>query len=307
MKRTGRVILLFVILLSCMLGLWIFQAWQEERQRERQEVLHNVYITDASGTAVTLAGEEDAGLESLAAVSGEAVKGIVADLYLQDKKIVKIVRKPEYVTGTIQKISDKSITLDEYGEVGLARDFRLYHISKAGKVTRGKSSDLAVGQPEVRFVAAGSQICAAVVPEKKIDKTRVLLQDNGFSSYEHKTVVLTATAGCTVRNGGKERTYKKGEKITFEPEQVNSDCVVDTGGKGKIRFENLKRQCGTPEYRGTFHITIKGVSLHADGVQYGGAKGAGRMCQKLCGQTDERKTLGGIWRARGRRRVLSGV
>ena len=245
-----------------MLGLWIFQAWQEERQRERQEVLHNVYITDASGTAVTLAGEEDAGLESLAAVSGEAVKGIVADLYLQDKKIVKIVRKPEYVTGTIQKISDKSITLDEYGEVGLARDFRLYHISKAGKVTRGKSSDLAVGQPEVRFVAAGSQICAAVVPEKKIDKIRVLLQDNGFSSYEHKTVVLTATAGCTVRNGGKERTYKKGEKITFEPEQVNSDCVVDTGGKGKIRFENLKRQCGTPEYRGTFHITKKGDSLH---------------------------------------------
>lgn len=262
MRRTGRVVLLLLILLLCMLGLWMFQAWREGKQREKQEVLHNVYITGASGTAVAIAGEENTNLESAASVSGEAVTGVVADLYLQDKKIVRIVRKPEYVTGTIQKISDGSITIDEYGEVEFAKDFALYHISKNGHVTKGKDSDLAVGQPEVRFIAAGSQICAAVVPERKIDKIRVLLQNSDFSSYSHEKVILSTTAGCKVKTGGKEQSYKKGEKITIVPKQVSSDYMVDTGGKGKICFQNLKRQCGTPEYRGLFHITKNGDSLY---------------------------------------------
>ncbi len=262
MKRTGRVLFLLFLLAVCMLGLWMFQSWREERQKGQQEVLHNVYITDASGTSVTVVEKESTSLESAAAVSAGAVQGVVADLYLHNNKITRIVKKPEYVTGTIQKISDGKITLDEYGEVELAGDFALYHISQEGNVTRGEKDDLAVGQLEVRFVAAGSQICAAVVPEKKIDNIRVLLYNSDYSSYNHSKVVLSATEGCRVRHNKEVKEYKKGEKITFEPKQITGDFIVETGGKGKIQIESLKRQSGTPAYRGAIRITKEDNAIH---------------------------------------------
>lgn len=262
MKRTGRVLFLLFILTVCMLGLWMFQAWREERGKGQQEVLHNVYITDASGTSVIVVEEESTSLESAEAVSAGAVQGVVADLYLQNNKIIRIVKKPEYVMGTIQKISGGKITLDEYGEIELASDFALYRISQKGNVTRGEKDDLAVGQPEVQFVAAGNQICAAVVPEKKIDKIRVILNNSDFTSYNHSKVVLSATEGCRIRHNKEEKEYKKGEKITFEPKQVTGDYVVDTGGKGKIQIESLKRQSGTPAYRGTIRITKGDNAIH---------------------------------------------
>ncbi|MDY3909748.1 MAG: SpoIID/LytB domain-containing protein [Eubacterium sp.] len=262
MRRTGRVIFVLFLLLSCMMGLWMFQAWKESKQERKKETYHNVYIIDASGTAITIVHNEPMNLESTTPVSGGSVQGIVADLYLQDGRIVKIVRKPEYVTGTIQKLNTDKITLDEYGEVELAREFTLYHISREGTVTRGHMTDLAVGQPDVRFVAAGNQICAAIVPEKRIDNIRVLLNNNEFSSYDQGKTVLTATTDFSVREKGSTTSYKKGQKVTFEPEKVSGEIIVDTGNKGKIRIESLHRQCGIPEYRGTLHITKNGNSLH---------------------------------------------
>lgn len=262
MKRTGRVLFLLFLLTVCILGLWMFQSWREERQKGQQEVLHNVYITNVSGTSVTVVEKESTSLESAASVSAGAVQGVVADLYLQNNKITRIVKKPEYVTGTIQKISAKKITLDEYGEVDLAGDFALYHISQEGEVTRGEKDDLAVGQPEVRFVAAGNQICAAVVPEKKIENIRVLLHNSDYSSYNHSKVVFSATEGCQIRHNKEVKKYKKGEKITLDAKQITGDVVVETGGKGKIQIESLKRQSGTPAYRGMLRITKEGNAIH---------------------------------------------
>lgn len=262
MRRTGRVILILLILLSCMMAMWIFQAWREERRNGSEEVYHNVYITDASGTSISVIREGEEQFESLTPVSEGAVEGLVADLYLRDKKITKIVKKPEYVTGTIQKIQEGKITLDEYGEVELAEEFALYHIGRDGTVTRGEEDDLTVGQPKVRFTAAGKQICAAVIPEIQVDKIRVLLYDSDFSSYDHKKVVLTADTDYTVRQKGGSETVRKGKTCTLEPDKVSGDIVVRAGDKGKIKVESLKRQSGTPCYRGTLRISKSGNALH---------------------------------------------
>jgi stage II sporulation protein D len=245
-----------------MMGLWMFQSWQEEKEAATEEILHNVYIVGVSGTAVTVIGDESRCYESAAAVSQGAVNSVVADVYIRNGEISKIVKKPEYVTGTIQKISDSNITVDEYGEVKLAEEFAVYCLSKDGAVSKGNTDDLKVGQTNVRFIAAGNEICAAIVPEASIDNIRVLLTDNDFSSYNQEKVVITATTDYTVGEKNKSTLYKKGEKLVLSADKMSNDVVVDTADKGKIRIESLKRQYGVPEYRGTIRVIKNGDSLY---------------------------------------------
>lgn len=258
LKRTGRVIFVFLLLIFCMLGLWIFQAWKESRQNPEREILPNVYIVSVSGTAVTFVDGEQVRMESASPVSGGGMEGIIADIHTEKNKIVKIIQKPESVAGTIQKIDGGSIVLDEYGEVAFADEFCVYHKGKDGIVTKGEADELRVGQPEVRFFVAGDRICAAVVPDKPIENIRVLLGNSDFTSYEQDKAVLTASCDMNVRQKGEIKVYKKGESVTFLPEDITGEVIADTGNRGKIKIETLKRQCGVPEYRGRIRITKSG-------------------------------------------------
>jgi stage II sporulation protein D len=240
-----------------MMGLWIFQAWREE-QKQPEEILYNVYIENVSGSAVTLVAGDKVSYESQSPVS-QSLADNVADVYIQNQKISKIVQKPDYVTGTIQKIGDAEITIDDYGSVELAEGFAVYRMDSDGSVAAGEKADLKVGQTSVRFVAVGNQICAAIVPDVPVEDIRVLLYNSDFSSYDQKKVVLTATSDYTVTQNGNMIRHKKGEKTVFTPEQVS--LAVVAADSGKIRIESLKRQYGTPEYRGIIRITKNGEFL----------------------------------------------
>lgn len=261
MRRTGRVIAIFLLILSCMAGLWIFQSWKEAQNPRVQKTLRNVYVTAVSGDAVTAVSEgESITWNTASAITGQAISGI-ADLHLQNDKIVKIVKKPEEVKGKILKIAEQSITLEEYGEVKTDQHFVVYRISREGVVSQGKDTDLIVGASDVRFVAAGKYLCAAVIPESELENIRVLLKNNAGSSYEMDKVIVTANVDFTITQDKQTNRYAKGEKVTLTPDHVKGRVLISTGRKGKIRVESLKRQQGVPEYRGELEVEKQGDSL----------------------------------------------
>ena len=102
MRRTGRVIIIFCIIVGCMAGLWLFQSWRTSHVAKKTTELHNVYVTGVQG--ISLQGIQEGKTcqwELLSEVTAESVVG-VADLVLEDDKVVKIQRKPEMVQGTVK-------------------------------------------------------------------------------------------------------------------------------------------------------------------------------------------------------------
>lgn len=262
MRRTGRVIIIFCIIVGCMAGLWLFQSWRTSHVAKKTTELHNVYVTGVQG--ISLQGIQEGKTcqwELLSEVTAESVVG-VADLVLEDDKVVKIQRKPEMVQGKILRIEDRSLQIENYGEVELEDDFQLYHVSSAGEVTQGTREELTVGNSDTKYVVAEGKICAALMGETKLASIRVLLSDTDYSSYDFSSVSVSATSDYTVTVGKETKQFSAGEKQTWKAEEVKDHIVVDTQGKGKLRVENLKRQYGVPEYRGSLEIHRVDKSLH---------------------------------------------
>lgn len=262
MRRTGRVIIIFCIIVGCMAGLWLFQSWRTSHVAKKTTELHNVYVTGVQG--ISLQGIQEGKTcqwELLSEVTAESVVG-VADLVLEDDKVVKIQRKPEMVQGKILRIEDRSLQIENYGEVELEDDFQLYHVSSAGEVTQGTREELTVGNSDTKYVVAEGKICAALMGETKLASIRVLLSDTDYSSYDFSSVSVSATSDYTVTVGKETKQFSAGDKQTWKAEEVKDHIVVDTQGKGKLRVENLKRQYGIPEYRGSLEIHRVDKSLH---------------------------------------------
>lgn len=266
MKRTGRVLCLLAILLSCMAGMWMFQAWRESRETTEHREIHNAYITAVSAAAVTIVTEEGNETIKLASAISEQNLNGIADLYVENEQVVRIRKKPEDVRGKVLKIRNHAVVIKEYGEIALDPHFCVYHLAKDGQISCGSLQDMIVGRTDIRFAAAGGKICAVVIPDTEMKEIRVLLTDD--ATYDMSQVVLTATTDYTVCfDGGQKEvsnvySFKKGEKITFKPKQITGHTVVTPEKGGKIRVESLKRQYGAPEYRGTIEIEKEGDMLH---------------------------------------------
>lgn len=219
---------------------------------ETREQFQNVYITSVSGATITaVCGDEKKTWESVSEVT---VQG-VADVELVEGKVIKITKKPEEITGKILNIKENSIVLEEYGEVVLHRDFVIYHRDKSGEIYAGSKSDLTVGSAGVSFVAAGKEICAAIIGEEELENIRVLLKNNEGTSYDMDKVTVTADVDYTVKQKEGTASHKKGEKVTFSKDTVKEPIVISTGRKGRLQIEGLKRQQGVPWYRGELELS----------------------------------------------------
>ena len=243
-----------------MAGMCLFQAWRDDRQGE-DRVLYNAYISRVDGQTVTATGDDGtksytcAGITDLSGVSG------IADLYVRKDRITKIVKKTGVYTGTVQKAEETKVTFDEYGELPVDEHFALYYKDKDGNIQKGSKDRLVTGQKNVQFVAAGSQICAVVISEGQIEQIRVLLNNDSYTSYDQKDVVVTADTSFTVTEKEKTVTWQKGEKVSFQPDGTSGTIRVQASGGKKIRVLSLKRSGRNPEYRGTLLIIKKESSL----------------------------------------------
>lgn len=255
--------MLFILLLivMSMAGLWFFQGWKMTKNQKTRRTLHNIYITKVEKTALQ---GIDGGKKTwmLASHVKNEVKPGVADLVLEENRVLRIIQKPDYLQGKILKIKENSIQVEEYGEVELDDNFRLFHIDSSGEVSSGKREDLTIGYTDIRYVVAGTKICAAVLGDKRPANIRVLLSRSADSQYAMQEVTVSGTSDYEVIRDGKTASYAAGHRLNYGVKDVSDRIVIRTKKTGKIRLENLKRQYGVPEYYGTIEINRDGKNLY---------------------------------------------
>lgn len=262
MRRTGRVIVILCIIMGCMTGLWMFQSWRENSVTKKTKEIHNVYVTGIQNKVVKgIWQNKECQWQMISEITDQTLSG-VADLVFLDDQIVKIRRKPETIEGKILRIADRTLQIENYGDIAVGEDFQLYHVSDTGAVTQGDWKELTVGVLNVRYVVADGKICAALMGDTKIADIRVLLKDSEYEGYDFDAVTVSSTTDYTLTVGNETKQCKVSEKQTWKAGQIAEHIVLDTGGKGKIRIENLKRQYGVPEYRGRIEIYPVDKSLH---------------------------------------------
>ena len=262
MRRTGRVLFLFLLICSCMMGLWLFQSWREERISKSEMTLSNIYITSVSGSTVQIISDNrEKSYDTMSAVSGQAILG-VADLLLRHNKIVKIKKKPEEISGKLLKMTETAVTIEDYGEVPLDKNFVVYEVGADKSVKEGDKTDLVIGATDIRFIAAEGKICAAVLREDVPEKIRVLLKGKNGTSYDVKKVAVTSNQNYRILCN-KETTYhEKGEVVTFTAKEWKGICVITAEDGGRITLTNFKRRQGVPSYRGSIEIDQQGKYLN---------------------------------------------
>lgn len=243
-----------------MAGMCLFHAWRDNRHGE-EKIRYNVYISHVDGQKVTAVDED--GQTSYTCAGDADIDGFsgIADLHMQSGKIIKIVKKTGLYSGTVQKAEERTVTFDEYGEIPKDENFAVYYKDKNGSIQRGTKEQLLTGQKDVQFVAAGSKICAVIIARQQVEQIRVILNNSSYTSYDQKKAVVTADTSFTVTEKDKTVTWKKGQKVSFEPDGTSGTIRVRASAGKKIRVLSLERNGRNPEYRGTLLIMKKASAL----------------------------------------------
>ncbi len=262
MKRTGRAIIIFILIIGCIFGLWFYGSYRGKKIQETGQTISNVYITSVSGSTVQfLSGDKMFSYDTASVLTGSAIAG-VADIRLQREKITKIYQKPEEIQGKLLKIHNQSLTIEGYGEVPLDDNFVVYQRREDGSVSDAAVSALLVGDEKLHFVAAGGKICAVVMSYEESQNIRVLLKDYEKDTYDMESVTVTSDQNYQVLIKDERTDHAKGEEVTFTAQNTDDRIQVIPENGGKIAVINLKRSQGIPYYRGKLEIDRQEDALH---------------------------------------------
>lgn len=228
-----------------------------QQKEANMACINNVYIKmpeNGKLMALTKEGWKDY------LVSGEdydaSYQGI-ADLYIDQNRVGKIVYKPANVMEEIFAISEEGIQLDCYGKLPFDECYRCYKMGD--DVENSTMESLYVGQKNVSFVVAEGKICAIIFAageeRAKEENIRVILKDDKDGDYDHLKICVAGTEGMVVEQGGERKEYGKEEKCEITREEIgNKHIKISSCNGGKIRLLSSEKACGTPEYRGTFEV-----------------------------------------------------
>lgn len=187
----------------------------------------------------------------------EEMSGQVADVYLTDGEVKKIVLKKERISGKVLQVSDEFIEVEGYGEIPLTEDFRVYRLY--GELRRQNLSDVVVGYDAQEFVVEDKKLCAALTMRPfDAEKIRVLIMDNGFRSIYHDSVTLEFKVPGEMITGDKTEAFNAGDVVTFRSgdNRLSGDRVIlrPSDESAGIRIPTINRGAGTPEYPGQIEV-----------------------------------------------------
>ncbi len=188
----------------------------------------------------------------------DEMNGQIADVYLTDGEIKKVVLKKDRISGKVLQVGEDFIEIEGYGEIPLTEDFHIYRLY--GELRRQNLSDVVVGYDAQEFVVEDRKLCAALTMHPfDAEKIRVLIMDNGFESIFHDSVTLEFQSPGEMVMGEKKEKFQAGDVVTFRSgdSRLAADRIIlkpsdETAG---IRIPTISRGDETPEYPG--HIEIK--------------------------------------------------
>lgn len=220
-------------------------------------VLKNVWVVEGKGNEVNaFINGIDKKFEGQFPLSKEVNK-VIADISIENQKIVQISVKPDIVHGKVLQSGEDYIEIDGYGKIPLEEDYRIYKVY--GNLSSETTNSILVGYENTDFVVSGGKISAALITESiKAANIRVLLKTSGFASNYHEEIILTSDEEFVISSKERDNKYTAGEKVTISiGDELLKDGrikVYTSSGEGKIQLLSVKRSEGNPKYRGTLEI-----------------------------------------------------
>jgi len=255
------ILTVFVIGISGMLKNRHLLEKRVPEPEQKEEVLTNVYILEASenGLLVLYDGQELL-LNGVLDTSSPYV--YLADIKLTDGRITEVRLKNSTVKGTVLAVYEDSIELEGYGIVPLAKDFRMYEDYEKPKEV--DLSRLVVGNDDVEFVAGDGLICAGIIKAPPdMTKIRVAVHTTDYNGLYHEYVKVISDDNITMLKDDEEKHISAGEQIMISKEdlKVNERIVLKSDQGSGITVESIMRSQGHPTYGGILEIITREEGL----------------------------------------------
>ena len=187
----------------------------------------------------------------------QSIESVVADITIENQKIVKILQKPDIIQGKVLQTGEDYIEIEGYGKVPLDENYRIYKLY--GKLSMELTNSILVGYESTDFVVSSGKISAALIKEDiKAENIRVLLKTSDDQGYYHEAVKLTVDSDFTISNKETVENCKKGETVTIKPGDemfAQGRLTIKPDEEGaRIELLSVNRGENIPEYRGTIEI-----------------------------------------------------
>ena len=241
----------------------------------RNVVYENVWLAESDGRHFkAYLGTAYREFPVSAKLGGEdGMAGNLADLHMEDGKLVKITMKRDRLSGKVLSVTEDAIEIEGYGEIPLAPNFHVYKIYGDFKVLN--ASDILVGYNLQEFVAADGKLCAALLEREFDAKTiRVLLMDTGFKSVFHASADLVLGSGANLEYENAKgkmvgERLEAGTQLTVGPDSPYLEygrMIITPDEPEAITIRSIERSQGTPVYSGSLEIkgTPEGLVLVND-------------------------------------------
>lgn len=223
---------------------------------------HNSFIVSMSGGNIR-AYIEGCIREFISGDKTSSYNNVVADIVLEDGKLIEIKVKPETLAGKVLSSSAEGIEIENYGTYELDENYRVYKMY--GTMEKGDISEVLVGYDTQKFVLNGEGKICAVIIDRDVQATniRVLIKTTGFEDIYHDYVTVSSKEGCIVSYGNGSGVFEiePGTEYIFS---VDSDIVNQgrikispKGVDGKLCINSISRGYGTPNYRGTLELALR--------------------------------------------------
>lgn len=191
-----------------------------------------------------------------------AYNNVVADLIIEDNKLVGTKIKSQTVSGKVLASSRDAVELEGAGNYEIDENCRVYKIY--GNIQMCSISEVLVGYDAQKFIVNDDgRICAIVIDrDVQASNIRVLLKTTGFKDIYHDYITITSENGCTITNSnGEVLEIEAGKEYTFSPDsdivKLGRIKISPKGVDGKVGISSIKRGYGVPYYRGTLEIVLK--------------------------------------------------
>ncbi|WP_320973552.1 SpoIID/LytB domain-containing protein [Enterocloster bolteae] len=241
----------------------------------RNVVYENVWLAESDGRHFkAYLGTAYREFPVSAKLGGEdGMAGNLADLHMEDGKLVKITMKRDRLSGKVLSVTEDAIEIEGYGEIPLAPNFHVYKVYGDFKVLN--ASDILVGYNLQEFVAADGKLCAALLEREFDAKTiRVLLMDTGFKSVFHASADLELGSGADLEYENAKgkmvgERLEAGTQLTVGPDSPYLEygrMIITPDEPEAITIRSIERSQGTPVYSGSLEIkgTPEGLVLVND-------------------------------------------
>ena len=198
------------------------------------------------------------GAERVFAYRGSSTgeSGSIANFILSEGEVTELEIYSDSFRDTVLLHDDSRIEFAERGIMPLCENFRVYSDERGAPLWR-TPRNIIVGSNTVRFYENNGRIIAAVIDGRPSPETiRVVIMDSYFRGFTHESVDITSPQPFNITESGVSRTIPPGERfILTDPNALNGRVFIS--GEGMLTINSLRRNYGTPEYRGNLEISTR--------------------------------------------------